>query len=216
MAFMRGETDDPGVVHAKRGGIQFSTAPPPLFDDLQTSEEQNLRDIIGPLGASATALVDNPFTRPNVPWLNRPAVAVLAYDQLSVIATQRPLVSSMEEFKQHLNRAVATDIVDDPELRTYLVSATDWVDGGVTGDEAVLISCMFAEAGCDLIDVSTGQTVPEAKPIYGRMYQTPFSDQIRNNGGIATMCVGAITWIHPVQSRRCVWPTMRWSWTPAR
>ena len=49
------------------------------------------------------------------------------------------------------------------------------------------------EAGCDLIDVSTGQTTPDADPIYGRMYQTPFSDQIRNDAGIATMCVGAIT-----------------------
>src|SRR5262249_13576024 len=47
--------------------------------------------------------------------------------------------------------------------------------------------------GCDLIDVSTGQTTADAKPIYGRMFQTPFSDQIRNEGGLATMCVGNIT-----------------------
>jgi anthraniloyl-CoA monooxygenase len=52
---------------------------------------------------------------------------------------------------------------------------------------------MFAEAGCDLIDVSTGQTVADAQPIYGRMFQTSFSDQIRNEGGLATMCVGNIT-----------------------
>ena len=52
---------------------------------------------------------------------------------------------------------------------------------------------MFAEAGCDLIDVSTGQTVADAEPVYGRMFQTPFSDQIRNEAGLATMCVGAIT-----------------------
>ena len=51
----------------------------------------------------------------------------------------------------------------------------------------------FAEAGCDLIDVSTGQTTPDAEPVYGRMFQTPFSDQIRNDAGLATMCVGAIT-----------------------
>jgi anthraniloyl-CoA monooxygenase len=73
------------------------------------------------------------------------------------------------------------------------ISATDWVDGGLTGEEAVEIARMFAEAGCDLIDVSTGQTVPYAQPVYGRMYQTPFSDQIRNEGGLATMCVGNIT-----------------------
>jgi anthraniloyl-CoA monooxygenase len=73
------------------------------------------------------------------------------------------------------------------------ISATDWIDGGVTGDEAVDIARAFKDAGCDLIDVSTGQTDPESAPIYGRMYQTPFSDQIRNEAGIATMAVGAIT-----------------------
>jgi len=73
------------------------------------------------------------------------------------------------------------------------ISATDWVDGGLDGDDAVAVARMFAEAGCDLIDVSTGQTVPDAKPVYGRMFQTPFSDQIRNAAGLATMCVGAIT-----------------------
>jgi anthraniloyl-CoA monooxygenase len=73
------------------------------------------------------------------------------------------------------------------------ISATDWQDGGLTGDDAVQVARAFAEAGCDLIDVSTGQTTPDAEPIYGRMYQTPFSDQIRNDAHIATMCVGAIT-----------------------
>ena len=73
------------------------------------------------------------------------------------------------------------------------ISATDWQDGGVTGDEAVEIARAFSQAGCDLIDVSTGQTTAEAQPVYGRMFQTPFSDQIRNDGRIATMCVGNIT-----------------------
>jgi anthraniloyl-CoA monooxygenase len=73
------------------------------------------------------------------------------------------------------------------------ISATDWQDGGLTGDDAVEVARAFAEAGCDLIDVSTGQTTPEAQPIYGRMFQTPFADQIRNDAGLATMCVGAIT-----------------------
>jgi anthraniloyl-CoA monooxygenase len=73
------------------------------------------------------------------------------------------------------------------------ISATDWIEGGVTGDEAVSIAQMFKAEGCDLIDVSTGQTDPLSKPVYGRMYQTPFSDQIRNEAGIATMAVGAIT-----------------------
>jgi anthraniloyl-CoA monooxygenase len=51
----------------------------------------------------------------------------------------------------------------------------------------------FARAGADLVDVSTGQTVREARPVYGRMFQTPFSDQIRNEARVATMCVGNIT-----------------------
>jgi anthraniloyl-CoA monooxygenase len=73
------------------------------------------------------------------------------------------------------------------------ISATDWAEGGLSGDDAVRIAEAFAEAGVDLIDVSTGQTVADARPIFGRMYQTPFSDQIRNEAHVATMCVGNIT-----------------------
>ena len=73
------------------------------------------------------------------------------------------------------------------------ISATDWAEGGITGDDAVLIARAFAEAGVDLVDVSTGQTVREAQPIYGLMLQTPFSDQVRNEARVATMCVGNIT-----------------------
>jgi anthraniloyl-CoA monooxygenase len=73
------------------------------------------------------------------------------------------------------------------------ISATDWVEGGITSDDAVLIARAFAEAGVDLVDVSTGQTVRDAQPIYGRMFQTPFSDQVRNEARVATMCVGNIT-----------------------
>ncbi len=73
------------------------------------------------------------------------------------------------------------------------ISATDWVEGGITGDDAVRIAQAFAEAGVDLVDVSTGQTVRDAQPIYGRMFQTPFSDQVRNEARVATMCVGNIT-----------------------
>ena len=74
------------------------------------------------------------------------------------------------------------------------ISANDWVgDDGVTPAEAVEIAQMFAAAGADLIDVSAGQTSSDAKPIYGRMFQTPFSDRIRNEAGLATMAVGNIT-----------------------
>jgi anthraniloyl-CoA monooxygenase len=73
------------------------------------------------------------------------------------------------------------------------ISANDWIDGGVDPEEAVAIAKMFAEAGADIIDVSSGQTDPAEKPVYGRMFQTPFSDRIRNEGGLATMTVGNIS-----------------------
>ncbi|UTD28323.1 bifunctional salicylyl-CoA 5-hydroxylase/oxidoreductase [Bradyrhizobium sp. WD16] len=73
------------------------------------------------------------------------------------------------------------------------ISATDWAEGGITGDDAVKIAGAFHAAGVDLIDVSTGQTVRGARPVYGRMFQTPFSDQVRNEARVATMCVGNIT-----------------------
>ncbi|WP_426614686.1 bifunctional salicylyl-CoA 5-hydroxylase/oxidoreductase [Bradyrhizobium sp. McL0616] len=73
------------------------------------------------------------------------------------------------------------------------ISATDWAEGGIDGDDAVAIARAFAEAGVDLVDVSTGQTVRDAQPVYGRMFQTPFSDQVRNEARVATMCVGNIT-----------------------
>lgn len=72
------------------------------------------------------------------------------------------------------------------------ISAHDWAPGGNTADDAVTIAKLFKDAGADLIDVSSGQTTREAKPVYGRMYQTPFADRIRNEVGIATMAVGAI------------------------
>jgi len=73
------------------------------------------------------------------------------------------------------------------------ISAHDWAPGGNTDDHAVEIARLFQAAGCDLIDVSSGQTTRAAKPMYGRMYQTPFSDRIRNELHIATMAVGAIS-----------------------
>jgi anthraniloyl-CoA monooxygenase len=81
----------------------------------------------------------------------------------------------------------------DEKPMSVRISATDWADGGLSAEESIEVARLFAEAGGDLIDVSTGQTVADSAPIYGRMYQTPFSDQIRNEAGLATMCVGNIT-----------------------
>ena len=73
------------------------------------------------------------------------------------------------------------------------ISANDWMgDQGVTPDEAVEIGRAFAHAGADLIDVSAGQTWADCQPVYGRMFQTPFADQIRNEGQVRTMAVGNI------------------------
>jgi len=73
------------------------------------------------------------------------------------------------------------------------ISATDWVAGGITGDDAVEIARAFVAAGCDIVHVSTGQTSKDAQPVYGRMYQTPYSDRIRNEAGVPTITVGNIT-----------------------
>lgn len=73
------------------------------------------------------------------------------------------------------------------------LSAHDWVPGGNTPADAVEMARAFQAAGCDLIDVSSGQVSKQQKPVYGRMYQTPFADLIRNELGIATMAVGAIS-----------------------
>ena len=73
------------------------------------------------------------------------------------------------------------------------ISANDWVGAdGVTPEDAVAIARMLQAAGVDIIDVSAGQTSQSARPVYGRMFQTPFSDRIRNEVGIATMAVGNI------------------------
>jgi anthraniloyl-CoA monooxygenase len=73
------------------------------------------------------------------------------------------------------------------------ISATDWVDGGITGDDSVQIARAFAAAGADIIDVSTGQVDAGEQPAFGRSYQTPFADRIRNETGLATMAVGVIS-----------------------
>ena len=80
------------------------------------------------------------------------------------------------------------------------ISATDWCEGGITADDAVAIAQAFQEAGADLIDVSTGQVDPAERPAYGRSYQTPFADRIRNETGLATMAVGAISSYDDVNS----------------
>jgi anthraniloyl-CoA monooxygenase len=80
----------------------------------------------------------------------------------------------------------------DDKPMSVRISAHDWAPGGNTHDDAIEIARQFKAAGADLIDVSSGQTTRMARPVYGRMYQTPFSDRIRNEVGIATIAVGNI------------------------
>ena len=72
------------------------------------------------------------------------------------------------------------------------ISAHDWVEGGITPDDAVAIARLFKQAGADVIDCSSGQVSKLEKPVYGRMFQAPFADRVRNEAGIATMAVGSI------------------------
>ncbi|WGG49158.1 bifunctional salicylyl-CoA 5-hydroxylase/oxidoreductase [Rugamonas sp. DEMB1] len=72
------------------------------------------------------------------------------------------------------------------------ISAHDWVEGGITPDDAVAIARLFKAAGADLIDCSSGQVSKREKPVYGRMFQTPFADRVRNEADIATIAVGSI------------------------
>jgi anthraniloyl-CoA monooxygenase len=73
------------------------------------------------------------------------------------------------------------------------ISATNWAAGGITADDAVSIGRMFRNAGADMIDCSSGEVTPGQRPVYGRMYQTPFADRIRNEAKIPTIAVGAIS-----------------------
>jgi len=80
------------------------------------------------------------------------------------------------------------------------ISATDWMPGGFDGEDAVKLARALKASGCDIIDVSAGQVVPEQQPVYGRLFQTPFSDRVRLEAEIATMTVGNISTFEDVNS----------------
>ena len=89
-------------------------------------------------------------------------------------------------------RAVRSRWPDEKPLSVRL-SAVDWWPGGTEPEDAVAIARALKRTGCDIVDVSSGQTVPYQRPRYGRQYQTPFADRIRHEVGIATMAVGNIS-----------------------
>ncbi|MFB6712152.1 MULTISPECIES: bifunctional salicylyl-CoA 5-hydroxylase/oxidoreductase [unclassified Streptomyces] len=88
--------------------------------------------------------------------------------------------------------AVRADWPDDRPM-TVRISATDWAEGGTTAEDAVEIARAFVAHGADAIDVSTGQVVPDERPEYGRSYQTPYADRIRNTLCVPVVAVGAIS-----------------------
>jgi anthraniloyl-CoA monooxygenase len=83
---------------------------------------------------------------------------------------------------------------------TVRISATDWVEGGNTVEEAVLIAQAFADAGAAAVDVSTGQVTAAEQPAFGRSYQTPFADAVRNRVDVPTIAVGVISSYDDVNS----------------
>jgi anthraniloyl-CoA monooxygenase len=83
---------------------------------------------------------------------------------------------------------------------TVRISATDWVEGGISAEDAIEIARAFQGAGAAAIDVSSGQVAPHERPAFGRSYQTPFADAIRNVVGIPTIAVGVISSYDDVNS----------------
>jgi anthraniloyl-CoA monooxygenase len=88
----------------------------------------------------------------------------------------------------------------DEKPMTVRISATDWVDGGIGEEDAVAMATEFEAAGAAAIDVSSGQVTPDELPAFGRSYQTPFADKIRNRVGIPTIAVGVISSYDDVNS----------------
>jgi anthraniloyl-CoA monooxygenase len=98
---------------------------------------------------------------------------------------------NMARFPLEVFRAIRAVWPEDRPMSVRL-SCHDWTEGGNVPDDAVIYARMFKEAGADLVDCSSGQVSKQEKPVYGRLFQTPFADKIRNEIGIATIAVGAI------------------------
>jgi anthraniloyl-CoA monooxygenase len=95
-------------------------------------------------------------------------------------------------FPLEVFRAMRAVLAEDKPM-SVRVSATDWIDDGLSNEDAVAIGRAFIDAGADIIHVSTGQTTSEAKPVFGRLWQTPYSDMLRNEGRVPTIAVGNVT-----------------------
>jgi anthraniloyl-CoA monooxygenase len=96
--------------------------------------------------------------------------------------------------------AAMREVWPEGKPMTVRISATDWVEGGITADDAIEVAAMFQAAGAAAIDVSSGQVTPDEQPAFGRSFQTPFADAIRNVVGIPTIAVGVISSYDDVNS----------------
>lgn len=80
-----------------------------------------------------------------------------------------------------------------PGALSVRISASDWAEGGTTPEDSVTIARALVDAGADVIDVSAGSVVPYGKPVYGRLWQTPFADRIRHEARVPVMTVGGVS-----------------------
>ncbi len=101
-------------------------------------------------------------------------------------------IAARMKFPLQVVRAVRDVLPDDKPLSAR-ISATDWADGGLSEEDMLRMASMLKDAGVDVLNVSTGQVTKDEDPIYGRMFQAPFADQIRNEVGIPTIVAGNIT-----------------------
>jgi anthraniloyl-CoA monooxygenase len=215
--FVHGQSDAKIAVQLGHAGRKGSTKP--LWEGMDEPLDEGNWEVMGPspLAYDAGMQVPRPMTRVDMDRVREEFVrsAELAeqagFDLLELHFAHGYLLSSFltplsnqreDEYGGSLENRMRYPLEVFDAVRavwpshkpmSVRISATDWVEGGFTGDDAVEVARALKAHGCDLVDVSTGQTSPLAQPVYGRCYQTPFADRVRNEVGIPTLTVGNIT-----------------------
>ena len=215
--FVHASSDAKIALQLGHAGAKGSTRPmwdgidQPLKDGnwpLISASEQQYLDGVSQTARAATesdlARIEQDFVRATL------AAAVAGFDWLELHCAHGYLLSSFispltnrrtDEYGGSLEnrcryplrvfRAMRAAWPQDKPM-SVRISAHDWVEGGITPDDAVVIARLFKQAGADLIDCSSGQVSKLEQPVYGRMFQAPFADRVRNEAGIASMAVGSI------------------------
>ena len=215
--FVHASSDAKIALQLGHAGAKGSTRPMwdgidlPLKDGnwpLISASEQQYLDGVSQVARAATesdlARIEQDFVRATL------AAAVAGFDWLELHCAHGYLLSSFispltnrrtDEYGGSLEnrcryplrvfRAMRAAWPQDKPM-SVRISAHDWVEGGITPDDAVVIARLFKQAGADLIDCSSGQVSKLEQPVYGRMFQAPFADRVRNEAGIASMAVGSI------------------------